>query len=108
MRRYWLIAVICALLLTAGCWGVLRVWQETSGSGFAAPERLFGVGASGSADEGIEIAAELFGEELRLKIGREALGEAVFAAKAVWLALPPGLRAVYPLVVYAAGSLLKV
>ena len=105
MRRYWLAAVICALLLTAGCWGVLRVWQETSGSGFAAPERLFGVGASGSVDEGIEIAAELFGEELRIDIGKETLGDAVFAAKAAWLALPPGPRAVYTLAVYAAGSL---
>ena len=108
MRRYWLLATLCALLLTAGAWGALRVWRENSGSGFAAPERLFSVRADADGEGGFKLSAELLGRAATLAINGDEAGKIAFALRAAWLAMPLGARAAYALAVLALNNLLRV
>ncbi len=103
MRRCWLIAAACALLLTAGAWGALRVYRENSASGFAERQELFRAELS-AGDEGIRVGAVLLGRGCELWLDGGDFRRLLCAARAAWLLLPPGARAVYTLAALAAAG----
>lgn len=90
MLRCWLTALLCALVLTAGMWGMLHVYHENSISGFSGDEILFGVRTTENEVHAVEIT--LLGESLLLNINRAA-----DYMHTIWLVLSPGIRAAYTL-----------